>query len=171
MIIFWILVVTIFVCFGLIAFRGAPYVPTHRKDIHKAFTDLYPVTPQDVVVDIGSGDGIVLREVSRLGARAIGYELNPILVGVSRLLCRGYDGVEVRLADFWLANLPEEATVFYAFSVSRDMPKMAKKLQVHADRTGRPVAFVSYGSSLEGKEAAATAGAHTLYHFAPLQGQ
>lgn len=171
MIVLWVLLLIIFICFGLIVFRGAPYVPTHRKDIQRAFTDLYPLTPQDVVVDIGSGDGVVLREVSQQGARAIGYELNPLLVGLSRLLNRGYDGVEVRLADFWLTQLPEEATVFYAFSVSRDIPKLTKKLQAHVNRTGRPAAFITYGSGPVGLEPAATLGPHALYHLAPLQGE
>lgn len=171
MIALWILLVALFVCFGLIAFRGAPYVPSHRKDIKRAFSDLYPLAPHDVVVDIGSGDGIVLREVAQLGARAIGYELNPMLVALSRLLCREYDGIEVRLADFWLAKLPDEATVFYAFSVSRDIPKMVKKLQAHVDCTRKPVTFITYGSNIPGREPTAELGAHTLYHLTPLQGE
>lgn len=171
MIVLWILFLVVFVCFGLIVFRGAPYVPSHRRDIKRAFTDLYPLTPQDVVVDIGSGDGIVLREASQHGARSIGYELNPLLVGLSRLLCRGYDGIEVRLADFWLATLPDETTVFYAFSVSRDIPRLTKKLQTHVNRTGRPVAFITYGSGLVGIEPADIVGPHALYHLTPLQGE
>lgn len=171
MIVLWILLFIIFICFGLIVFRGAPYVPSHRKDIQRAFSDLYPLTPQDVVVDIGSGDGVVLREASQHGARAIGYELNPLLVGVSRLLSRSYDGIEIRLADFWLAALPEEATVFYAFSVSRDIPRLVKKLQAHVNSTGRPVAFITYGSGIAGVEPSAAQGAHTLYYLTPLQGE
>ena len=169
MIILWVILVVVFVCFGLVVFRGAPYVPTHRWELKRAFSELYPLTPQDVVIDVGSGDGVVLREASHHGARAIGYEINPVLVYLSRWLSRRHDGVEVRLADFWLVDLPDETTVVYAFAVSRDMPKMVRKLQAHADRTGRPVAYIGYGSVLPGREPLAQLGAHSLYRFTPLQ--
>lgn len=169
MIILWIVIALLFVCFGLVVFRGAPYVPTHRWELKKAFAELYPLTPQDVVVDVGSGDGVVLREASHYGVRAIGYEINPILIYLSRWLSRRHDGVEVRLADFWLVDLPEETTVVYAFAVSRDMPKMIRKLQAHVDRTGRPVMYIGYGSLLPDREPLAQLGAHSLYRFTPLQ--
>jgi tRNA G46 methylase TrmB len=57
---------------------GAPYVPTRRRDISTAFDKLYKVGAQDTVLDIGSGDGLVLRAAARRGARAIGYEINTL---------------------------------------------------------------------------------------------
>ena len=169
MIIFWVIVAIIFICFGLVVFRGAPYVPTHRWELKKAFSELYPLTPQDVVVDVGSGDGVVLREASDHGARSIGYEINPVLVYLSRWLSRRHGDAEVRLADFWLVDLPDETTVVYAFAVSRDMPKMIRKLQAHVDRTGRVIMYIGYGSSLPDREPLARLGAHSLYRFTPLQ--
>lgn len=168
MIVLWIIVVILFVCFGLVVFRGAPYVPTHRRELTRAFTELYQLTSYDVLVDVGSGDGVVLREASQYGTRAIGYEINPILVGISWLLSRRNEGVEVRLADFWLTRLPDETTVVYAFSVSRDIPKMIRTLQAHVERTGRPLALITYGSTLPDREPMAQVGAHSLYQFSPL---
>lgn len=168
MIILWLIVGALFVCFGLVVFRGAPYVPTHRWELKRALSELYPLAPHDVVVDVGSGDGVVLREASDRGARAIGYEINPILVYLSRWLSRRHEGVEVKLADFWLTDLPDETTVVYAFTVTRDIPKMIRKLQAHVERTGKPIAYISYGSSLTDREPMAQLGAHTLYQFFPL---
>ena len=50
-------------------FFGAPYVPAKLRDVQQAFDELRPVTKHDVVLDLGSGDGKVLREVSRRGAK------------------------------------------------------------------------------------------------------
>lgn len=49
------------VIFGVVAFRGAPYVPSHPAQVRKAFTELYALNKKDVVLDAGSGDGLVLR--------------------------------------------------------------------------------------------------------------
>ena len=64
---------------GFSAFMGAPYLPSHRRDVARAFDELYPLSSSDVLLDIGSGDGVVLRQASKRGARAIGYEIHPLL--------------------------------------------------------------------------------------------
>lgn len=171
MTIIWLIGVVLFICFGLIVFRGAPYVPTHRREVERAFSELYPLTKKDVVVDLGSGDGLVLRAAVRRGARAIGYELNPLLAGLARWLSRGNPRVEVRLADMWLTPLPDDTTVVYAFAVSRDFGKLGRLLERHVARTGRPLVFIGYGSHLVDREPDATLGAHSLYRLTPLHRQ
>ncbi len=42
------------------------------------------VTPEDYVVDLGSGDGRMVIAAAKLGARALGVEYNPDLVAVAR---------------------------------------------------------------------------------------
>lgn len=165
----WVVIGAVVLVFGWVAFRGAPYVPTHRTQLTRAFTELYPLSPSDVLVDMGSGDGVVLRAASRYGARAIGYELNPILVILSKLISRGDKKVEVRLADLWLSSLPSDTTVVYMFTVSRDLRKLAKKLQYEANRLSHPIALVIYGHKLADMQPDNEVGAHSLYHFYPLQ--
>ena len=46
--------------------------------------DLAAVTPQDRVVDLGSGDGRTVLAAARRGARALGVEFDPGLVELSR---------------------------------------------------------------------------------------
>lgn len=130
--------------FGLVVFRGAPYVPTHRKLLDKAFESLYPLGKKDVLVDIGCGDGVVLRTAARHGARAIGYELNPLLVVIAKLLSRSHL-ISVRLADFWLVQLPVETTIVYTFGDSRDIKKMYKKVQQTATAHDKDIYFMSFG--------------------------
>jgi hypothetical protein len=38
--------------FGFVAFTGAPYVPSRRRDLQKAFDELYQLKKTDVLVDI-----------------------------------------------------------------------------------------------------------------------
>lgn len=171
MIILWLIGAVLFISFGLVVLRGAPYVPSHRREVARALSELYPLGPDDVLVDIGSGDGVVLREASRRGARAVGYELNPFLVAVSRLLSWGDRRVDVRLADAWLSTYPPEMSVVYIFPVSRDLPKLIAKLQAHVDRTGRSVSLICYGGQPEDVEPVKLLGGHGLYVISPLQGR
>jgi SAM-dependent methyltransferase len=153
--------------FGFVVFRGAPYVPSHRKYVRLAFKDLYKVTSKDVLVDIGSGDGVILRMAAAQGAKAIGYEINPILVAISKLLARNNPRISTRLVDFWLTDLPAETTVVYTFAVSRDIEKIAKKLQKAADTHKHKLWLITYGAPVHSKEAVKVLHAHTLYLFEP----
>lgn len=167
MIWFWI-VAGIIVLFGFTAFFGAPYVPSHRKYVRLAFTKLYRLKPDDVVVDLGSGDGRVLRVATKHGARAIGYELNPLLVLVSRILGHGDKKQSTILTDMWSRDMPEDTTVVYVFSVSRDARKLVRKLQKHVNMHGSQLWCVVYGPDLNGsKEPVRKLHAHTLYLFEP----
>src|SRR5262249_33608529 len=42
------------------------------------------VTPQDYVIDLGSGDGRTVISAAKIGARAMGVEYNPDMVELSR---------------------------------------------------------------------------------------
>jgi hypothetical protein len=166
----WLFVIWILVLvFGIVVFRGAPYVPSKRRDIEKALTELYPISAKDVLVDAGSGDGVVLRTASRLTAKAVGFELNPILVILSRLLSLRDSRVVVKLADFWLTPLPDDTTVVYGFLVTRDVKKMVRKMKAEAIRLNRPLRYISYGSSLTSMTPDRSLNANKLYTFLPLQ--
>lgn len=171
MIIAWI-AAGLILTFGFVVFFGAPYVPSHKKQVERALTELYHVHSTDVLVDVGSGDGIVLRIAAGKGARAIGYELNPILVFISRLLARPFGSkIQVQLANFWHTSLPEATTVIYVFMVERDAKKMASKIQAEANRLNHPLSLISYGAALPAHEPVQKVGAHYLYSFTPLQSE
>jgi SAM-dependent methyltransferase len=64
------------------------FVPT-RQTIAEAMLKLAGVTGADVVYDLGSGDGrIVITAAQRFGARGVGIELDPKLVGISQQVAR-----------------------------------------------------------------------------------
>lgn len=165
----WLIIVLIVVlAFGAIVLRGAPYVPTKRKLLERAFDKLYPLTKDDVLVDIGSGDGIVLRAAADRGARAIGYELNPILVVISRLLSRD-PRISIRLADFWHVALPPETTIVYTFGESRDIKRMFEKAAQAALVHKKELYFMSFGFPVPGEKEEKYDGSFYLYRIKPLQ--
>jgi len=164
----WI-IAAVLAIFGITVFFGAPYVPSQKRYIDRAFTDLYKLGRDDVLVDVGSGDGVVLRAASYRGARAIGYEINPFLVLISRFLSRGDKRVNIAMADFWHAKLPPDTTVVYAFSVSRDGGRMMRMIQSEATRLGRTIHFINYGNPLRDLKPDKTLDAYYLYSFHPLQ--
>lgn len=166
-----ILVVVIAVlAFGFVVFWGAPYVPSHRKETEEAFDVLRPFSKRDLLLDLGSGDGMVLRIAARKGARAVGYELNPLLVAFSWLLSR-HPKISVRTTNFWNYPFPKDTTIVYAFSVSRDMGKLGEKLQTETNRLGHPLYFMLYAMELPDKKPVAKHRAHTLYLFTPLHSE
>jgi SAM-dependent methyltransferase len=58
----------------------APYVPTPQPVVD-AMLALAAVTPQDVVYDLGSGDGrIPITAAEKFGARAVGVEIDPFMI-------------------------------------------------------------------------------------------
>lgn len=165
----WVYIVgTLVVFVGLSAFFGAPYIPSHRKDVRRMFDELAPVSEGDVVLDIGSGDGVVLREASRRGAWAIGYEIHPLFVGISKIASFGDSRVQIKWANAWVAPFPKSVTLVYIFSVGRDGAKLMKKMQHEADALDRPLTLVCYGNALPDKTPVRTFEAYFLYTFEPL---
>jgi SAM-dependent methyltransferase len=63
--------------------KDVVWVPTPEELVEKML-DMAAVTPQDLVMDLGSGDGRNIIAAAKRGARAIGVEYNPDMVELSR---------------------------------------------------------------------------------------
>src|SRR5688572_29896547 len=53
------------------------YVPTPQETVDRML-EVAEVGPRDFLIDLGSGDGRIPISAGRLGARALGIELDPI---------------------------------------------------------------------------------------------
>jgi protein-L-isoaspartate O-methyltransferase len=60
-----------------------PFVPSPQIVVDKMI-ELAGVKKGDVVYDLGSGDGRIVIAAAKKGARAVGFEIDPDLVGESR---------------------------------------------------------------------------------------
>jgi tRNA A58 N-methylase Trm61 len=59
--------------------KDVVWVPTPQVLVEKML-DMAKVTPQDLVIDLGSGDGRTVVTAAKRGANAIGVEYNPDMV-------------------------------------------------------------------------------------------
>ena len=91
--------------------------------------DLAKVSPDDFVIDLGSGDGRNVIAAAQRGARARGVEYNPKLVALSRENAQRA-GVAERASfvegDMFAADL-SEATALVLFLIPSNLEKLAPK--------------------------------------------
>src|SRR5712664_608800 len=63
--------------------KDVVWVPTPQVLVDKML-DMAQVTPEDFVMDLGSGDGRTVITAAKRGARAMGIEYNPDMVELSK---------------------------------------------------------------------------------------
>jgi precorrin-6B methylase 2 len=63
--------------------KDVVWVPTPQVLVDKML-DMAKVTPQDLVIDLGSGDGRTVITAAKRGAKAMGVEYNPDMVELSQ---------------------------------------------------------------------------------------
>jgi SAM-dependent methyltransferase len=108
--------------------KDVVWVPTPEALVEKML-DLANVTPQDFVVDLGSGDGRNVIAAARRGARALGVEYNPDMVELARRNA-AQQGVGDRAqfveGDMFAAEF-SEATVLALFLLPDNMRRLRPK--------------------------------------------
>jgi SAM-dependent methyltransferase len=108
--------------------KDVVWVPTPSELVEKML-DMAKVTPQDVVMDLGSGDGRNIIAAAKRGARAIGVEYNPEMVALARRLAKEA-GVSDRATfiegDMYEADI-SKATVLALFLLPSNLDKLAPK--------------------------------------------
>jgi precorrin-6B methylase 2 len=112
-----------------------PYVPTHER-IVAAMLEMASVTKDDVLYDLGSGDGrIVIAAARQFGARGVGIDLDPQRIREANDNAREAgvtDRVQFVLGDIFDADL-RPATVVTMYLLQevnlRMRPKLTRELR------------------------------------------
>ena len=116
---------------GATLIQRAPYVPT-PQDIVEKMLELAKVTRDDVVYDLGSGDGrIVITAAQKYGAHAVGIEINPDLYrkSSSRIKELGLeDHARIECEDMYQVTV-RPATVVTLYLLSSFNQKLRPKLE------------------------------------------
>ncbi len=135
----------------VIAF-GAPYLPTLQPRTDDAL-ELLDLKPGQTLLELGCGDGRVLLAAAKLGIKAVGYEINPLLVWYARFKTRKYRKlVSVRLADYWRVEWPPADGV-YVFLLQQYMSKLDLKIAGCRQKWQKPtVRLVSFAFQIEGRQ-------------------
>lgn len=120
---------------GDVPYSVAPYVPT-PFNVVKKMLKLAEVGPDDVVFDLGCGDGrILFTAVEEFDVKkAVGYDLNPKMCSNVQLKIekKGFEGrIEVVNGNFFLADLAPASVITLYLTTSGNSklrPKLAEEL-------------------------------------------
>jgi len=109
--------------------KDVVWVPTPQELVNKML-EIAEVTPEDFVIDLGSGDGRTVIAAAKIGAKALGIEYNPEMVDLSKENARK-EGVSEK-AEFIKSDLYEtdlsEATVITMFLLPEINLKLRPRL-------------------------------------------
>lgn len=100
---------------------GAPWAPTRMPSVKKAFDNI-GISEKDLVVDLGAGNGSILREAARRGANVYGYELSPIMWIISAMRT----GWRTAYGNFFKKRLPKDTTLVFCFLMPKHMNTVGK---------------------------------------------
>jgi precorrin-6B methylase 2 len=125
------------------ALYGLPLVPTKHERIRKALK-LANLQPDEVLYDLGAGDGRVLLIAAReFGAKAVGIEVGPIqcVLILLRAVASGFGNqIQIRWANFYKADL-RDADVVFVYATSNEVMKLASHLEKQLKHGARVVSI------------------------------
>ena len=109
----------------------APFIPTPEDVVDRMLT-FAKVTRQDVVYDLGCGDGrIPIAAAKKYGAKGVGFDIDPSLVELAKSNAKAA-GVET-LVDFQVQNVMtadvSRATVVTLYLLSSSNQRLRPMLQ------------------------------------------
>ena len=111
--------------------KDVVWVPTPPAMVERML-DVAKVTPQDIVMDLGSGDGRNVIAAAKRGARSTGVEFNQEMVDLSKRLATeaGVGGANGRAqfvqGDMYIADI-SKADVMAIFLLPHNMEKLRDK--------------------------------------------
>lgn len=139
---------TIFLIYSNI--KGSPYVPTKSKELDEILRKA-KIKAGQIFIELGSGDGRACRKASdQFKAKAVGIDVNPLLILYSRFLSRVNASKNVTFIkqNMFDSDL-SQADFVYLFL----MPEILKKLAIKMDKDlKKNVVVISHGFKIEGWE-------------------
>ncbi len=110
------------------AYSAAPFLPTKRKDV-KRMIDIADIKSDDIVYDIGSGDGRLVFASIKAGAnQAIGIEVFILPYLFAWLKSFFFKRTKFLFGDFFNYNL-SNASVVFVFLLDKSYQKLIKKFK------------------------------------------
>lgn len=117
----FLLCVIIILSYSLL--RGAPFAPLGENRIRTMF-ELLELKQGKKLLDLGSGDGRIVLAASKHGINSVGYEINPLLVLVSKI-----KKANVKMKDFWREDFSDfdYVTLYGTSHIMRSLERKLRK--------------------------------------------
>ncbi len=143
-----IILLLIIFSFSIAVLVGPPYLPIFKNQLAQII-ELGQLKPGDKLIDLGCGDGRLVRYAAKRGIQVVGYEINPILFLFCWLTTRRYSqNVNLIFGNFWQKDFIE-ADVIYTFLLPRLMTKLDDKLN---DYPYKPIKLISFSFIIPNKK-------------------
>ncbi len=144
-IVFFILIVFLVT---MILASSAPWLPTRRKDMERVLK-LATIAPGEVFYDLGCGDGRLVVEASRAGAKAVGLDISLMSYFMSLVrVAAARSRAKIAFKNLFRQNL-SDADIVYLFLTPPAMPKIKNKLESELKKGAR---VISYAFAIPGLE-------------------
>jgi protein-L-isoaspartate O-methyltransferase len=105
------------------------YVPSREEAIERMIQLAQPKKGMQAI-DFGSGNGVIVIALAKLGCQVIGYEIQPLLVRASRKKIEELglqDAAEIKSGSFWKADV-SGCDVVFLYMTASIMQRLEKKL-------------------------------------------
>ena len=141
------------------------FVPT-PQEVVDAMLKLAKVTKNDVVYDLGSGDGrIPITAAKTYGARGVGIDIDPVRIGEANanLKTSGVSGVRFLNQDLFTTDISEATVVTLYLLPSLNvklLPKLRKEL-----KPGTRIVSNSFGMGEWEPERTLEVDGRTIYYW------
>lgn len=124
----WFLAILILIPTLYAMMKGAPFVPTPMEQVRRMLKAA-ELKKGDVIYDLGSGDGRLVHTAARLyKAKAIGYELSPIVWAWSIVLSLfWHSSAKLRFGNFWSKDV-SDAKVIVCYLLPPAMENLKKNI-------------------------------------------
>jgi ribosomal protein L11 methylase PrmA len=110
------------------AISAAPYLPTKKKDVPRMI-ELAKIKNDDIVYDLGSGDGRLIFASAKAGAeQAIGIEVFALPYLFSWIKSFFYSRTKILYGDFFNYNL-SNADVVFIFLLNKSYKRLVEKFK------------------------------------------
>lgn len=109
------------------AFTSGPFVPSSRKR-HRTMIKLADLKGDEIVYDLGCGDGRLVFNAARQAKKAIGYELSiPLYLFGNILRLFNPKNASIRYGNIWKQNY-EDADVIFCYLLPVAMKQFYKQV-------------------------------------------
>jgi 16S rRNA A1518/A1519 N6-dimethyltransferase RsmA/KsgA/DIM1 with predicted DNA glycosylase/AP lyase activity len=159
------LAIIIFVLvFGFVVAFGAPYLPTLKTQANEAL-DLLNLKPGQTLLELGCGDGRVVKAAAGRGLKVVGYELNPVLALIAWLNTLKYRGqVKIICGNYWNKQWPETDGIF-VFLLDKYMKKLDNSIVQKRALQPKPIKLVSFTFKIPNRKPSSQQGGLLLYKY------